>query len=125
MAIAMAIQYISAQGSQLRVGFTLTPSGNYPTGGDTVDFTTATQDPEFVGPVAAVEAFGPPLSLDIWSDAGNTALGYFPIEGTTNKNCKVKIVTAFNTEASAGAYSSVAASALTDSIVGEATFNKL
>jgi hypothetical protein len=125
MAMQVQITYAGKIGSSFRIGFVLVPSGSYVAGGDTVNFTTAIADPDFVGTIPQVEALGPPINFDVWSDAGNTAVGYFAVEGTTQANCKVKVVTAFNTEASAGLYSSVAASVLTDSIVGEASFNAL
>jgi hypothetical protein len=125
MALAVSITYVSKVGSQLRIGFKVAASGNYVAGGDTLNFATATQDPLFVGLCADVEALGAPISFDAWSNSGNIAVNYFPVLGTTQANCKLKVITAFNTEASAGAYSSVAASVLTDTISGEATFNCL
>jgi hypothetical protein len=122
MALAVTVTYLIKIGSQIRLGFKLAPSGTYPTGGDTVNFATAAQDPQFVGNVAAVEALGAPISLDIWSNGGNITTVYVPVVGTTNANCKMKGYSALTTEFSAAAYP---ASALADTIVGEATFNAL
>jgi len=121
MALAMSISYIKGDGPMIRVGFNLTPSGNYVVGGDIIDFTTATQDPAFVGDVAAVEALGAPISLDVWDAGGGIATGLFPVIGTTIKNCKVKAVTAYNTEAGVVSWASLA----TVKMQGEAMFNKL
>src|SRR5690349_5477812 len=69
MALAVSISDIKADGQQFRVAFNLTPSGSYSTGGDTVDFTKATQDAAFQGMAAYIDSSIGPVSLDIW-DAG-------------------------------------------------------
>lgn len=122
MALAVTITYVLRAGSQLRIGFKLAPSGTYVTGGDTVNFSTATADPTFVGMVPQVEALGAPLSLDIWSQGGNITTVYVPLVGLTAATCKMKGYSALTTEFTAAAYP---ASALADTIVGEATFNSL
>src|SRR5438270_710912 len=71
MAAVVSITSINSVGQQIRVAFNLILTGNYPTGGDTVNFATAVQDPAFVGMAAAVEALGAPISLDIWDQGGN------------------------------------------------------
>lgn len=122
MALAIKISNVQAAGQQLRVAFNITPSGNYITGGDTLDFTTATQDPAFVGMLAAIESFGPAVSLDVWDASGNIANGVFPIIGTALNNNKLKFTSAFNTELGAGAYPG---SLTGGKLQGEAIFNKL
>jgi len=124
MSLQVKITSVQAVGQQLRVAFNLIPSGNYTTavGGDTLDFTTAVPDPAFVGMLAAIESFGPALSLDVWDAGGNLANGIFPVIGTALNNNKVKFTSAFNTELGSGAYpGSITGSKLQ----GEAIFNKL
>lgn len=108
MAIKVSINNVIAikggQGALLVTG-NLVPSGNYVSGGDTVDFTGAVQDPALVGGAGPfIDSSLPVENLDIWSAGGNIANGYFPIIGTKQNNCKFKITSAFNTELSAGAY---------------------
>src|SRR6267142_1100828 len=108
MAVKVSIQNVSkivgGQGAFFVTGV-LVLTGNYVTGGDTIDFTAAVADPALVGGAGAfLECSLPLQQLDIWSQSGNIANTYFPVIGTTQKNCKVKIVSAFNTELGAGAY---------------------
>jgi hypothetical protein len=115
------ITYVHAQGSVIRVGFNLTPSGTYTTavGGDTINLATAAVDPSYVGMVPAIEALGAPIDFDIWDVSGNLANTYFPIMGNAQTNSKLKIASAFNTELGTGAYPG------TIKLIGEAVFNKL
>ena len=122
MALAMSITSVQAAGQQLRVTFKLAASGNYSTGGDTVNFATATQDPLFQGMIAAIEALGAPLYMSVQSNSGNIANLYFPVLGTGPTNNKLKIISAYNTELSAGPYPGGVTG---DTIVGEAIFAKL
>lgn len=121
MPLAVAISYVKSDGQMIRVGFNITPSGNYVPGGDPVNLAAASQDPAFVGLVAAVEALGAPVSLDIWDAGGGIQSGLFPVLGTNPTNSKMKVTTAFNTEAGAVAYSGLGIV----KAVGEAVFNKL
>jgi|SRR5579859_194229 len=121
MSLAVAISYVKSDGQLIRVGFNLTPSGNYVPGGDTVNLATASQDPSFIGSVAAVESLGAPISLDIWDAGGGIQSGLFPVLGTNLTNSKMKVITAFNTEAGAVAYSGLGIV----KAIGEAVFNKV
>jgi hypothetical protein len=123
MSLAVTITCVTRQGTQIRVGFKAAPGGTYTTGGDVINFATAAVDPLFVGNVPAVEALGAPLSLDAWSNGGNITTFYVPVLGTTIANCKLKGASALGTEFTGG--SAYPASALADTIVGEATFNAL
>lgn len=124
MALAVSITYAAKIGSQIRIGFKLTPSGTYVTGGDTVNFATATQDPLFVGEVAYVAAVGQPLNWDAWTNGGNITTQYAPVVGTSPAaGNKLKVLTSLGSEATGG--SAYPASVLADTIVGEATFNSL
>jgi hypothetical protein len=125
MAAAITITYALKIGSQYRVGFKAAFSGSYPTGGDTINFATATQDPLFVGMIPQVEALGAPVSFDIWSQGGNTTIGYVAQVGTTQANCKVRMMSALGTEVTAGTYASISSTIAADTVVGEATFNSL
>lgn len=128
MSVATTITYAIKIGTQVRVGFKLAFSGSYPSGGDTINFATATQDPSFVGNVAAVEALGAPISIDMWSQSGNIAMVYYPIVGTspaTGNKVKLVVTSSMGTEATAGTYASISSTIATDNVVGEATFNAL
>lgn len=72
---------------------TLTFSGNYPTGGDTLDFT---QVADKLPSTQIVQAF---------ADSQNGNAGYYvPVAGTALNNWKLKAFTGGGTEVSAGAY---------------------
>lgn len=121
MAQKVQLTYVKPEAGAIRIGFNLVQSGTYVTGvgGDTVDFTTATQDPSFVGTVAAIEALGAPISLDIWDVSGNIADTYFVTLGAAQNNSKLKICSSFNGELGSGAYPT------TIKLIGEAVFNRL
>jgi hypothetical protein len=120
MALAVTITKAGKFGAEYRIGFKLTPSGTYITGGDTVNFATATVDPSFVGVHPQVIALGAPLQFDAWTNGGNITTEYAPVLGTTQANCKLKVLTGLGTEATGGA--AYPASVLADTIVGEASF---
>jgi hypothetical protein len=122
--LAVTITYVDATGPVIRVGFNILPSGNYVTGGDTLNLSTAGQDPLYVGGVAAIEALGAPIDLDVWDASGDILFGVYPVIGATAATCKVKRTASgtFGTELSAGAYP---AGILADKLMGEAVFNKL
>ncbi len=72
---------------------TLTFSGSYPTGGDTLDFT---QVADKLPSTQIVQAFAE-------SQNGNSGY-YIPIQGTTLNNWKLKAFVGGGTEVGAGAY---------------------
>ncbi len=130
MAIKVSIQNVSKlSGGQggLLVSGVLIASGNYPAGGDILDFTAAVADPSLVGGAGAfLECSLPLQQLDIWSQAGIITVGYSAVVGTTQKNCKVKVITAFGVEAGAGPYSGIASGVvLTDNIAFQAITESL
>jgi hypothetical protein len=72
---------------------TLTFSGNYPTGGDTLDFT---QVADKLPSTQIVQAF---------AESQNGNAGYYtPVQGTALNNWKLKAIAAGGTEVAAGAY---------------------
>jgi hypothetical protein len=72
---------------------TLTFSGNYPTGGDTLDFTTVADK---LPSTQIIQAF---------ADSQNGSAGYYvPVAGSALNNWKLKAFTGGGTEISAGAY---------------------
>lgn len=77
---------------------TLTFSGSYVPGGDTIDWTTV------VGTQIGSRIFIGQALPTYGSVAGSTGDSYGPILGTALNAGKVKINTASNTELSAGAY---------------------
>jgi hypothetical protein len=111
MPLAITITSIDAGADNIFVFGTLTASGSYTTGGDTLDFTTAgTQIPASKVPVQA------------WV-GGSTGDSYGWLKGTALNNQKVKISTASGTELAAGAYPARITG--DTSIQFEAVFSKL
>jgi hypothetical protein len=72
---------------------TLTFSGSYPTGGDTLDFTT----------VASLLPSDQVIQVFADSQAGNSGY-YVPVQGTAMNNWKLKAFTGGGAELTAGAY---------------------
>jgi hypothetical protein len=90
---------------------TLAFSGNYPTGGDTLDFTSvASQLPS-------------DQSLQVFADSQNGNAGYYiPVQGSALNNWKLKCFSGGGTEVTAGAYPS---SVTTDIVQVTITARKL
>ncbi len=111
MPLAITINDIDGSADNVYVFGTLTASGSYSTGGDTLDFTTVASQ------IAASQA-----PVQVWV-GGSTGDSYSWVKGTALNNQKVKISTASNTELSSGAYPSrITGDA---SVQFEAVFNKL
>jgi len=85
---------VDGSGSNLLYAIgTLTFSGNYPTGGDTLDFT---QVADKLPSTQIIQAF---------ADSQNGNSGYYvPVAGAALNNWKLKAFTGGGTEISAGAY---------------------
>ena len=90
---------------------TLTFSGSYPTGGDTLDFTTvASQLPS-------------DQLIQVFADSQNGNAGYYvPVQGSALNNWKLKCFSGGGTELTAGAYP---ASVTTDVVQITITARKL
>jgi len=116
------ITFIDATGPQIRAGFKLAASGNYSTGGDTVNLAGAAAAPSFIGMVPQIEALGAPIAFNVWDQSGQITYIIAPVAGTTQSNNKVKFATALTSELSADAYPAGLTGA---QLVGEAVFNKL
>lgn len=72
---------------------TLAFSGNYSTGGDTLDFTTV------------ADKLPSTQLLQVFADSQNGNAGYYvPVQGSALNNWKLKCFTGGGTELSAGAY---------------------
>ncbi len=98
MALAMTPTLIDDGGDGVYVYGTIAASGNYATGGDTLDFTTI----QGKGAYSRVfQASALPVQVAVYGTTGDS-YGFVP--GTTLANGKVKINTASNTELGAGAY---------------------
>jgi hypothetical protein len=130
MAAAVSITSLTAGGNNITITFIVTMTGSYPTGGDSLNFATATQDPLFVGIAAQVMSLSL-VEIDVASQGGNLTRSYIPIcvkTGTPpviNPSTGVKLkvsTTAFGTEHAAAVYES---DILNDSISGSATFIKI
>ena len=113
MALAISITDVDAGGQNLCVFGTLTASGSYSTGGDTLDFTTVASQ------IGASQA---PLQVWIGGSTGD-ACTFIRTASPTLANGKVKINTASNTELGSGAYPARITG--DTNIQFEAIFNKL
>jgi hypothetical protein len=118
--LTVTITYIDSS-NVLRVGFNIAATGSYVTGGDTVNFSTASQDPLFQGMVAAIESLSAPIDLDIWDAGGDVTYILAAVIGATAATCKLKIASSLGSEIS-GAYP---VGITGGKIIGEAVFNKL
>lgn len=98
MAAALTVLDIDNSGKSIYATFLVTLSGNYSTGGDTIDFTTVIGK----GYLGRVFVAGKP-PLYGWATC-STGASMALILGTTLANNKLKINTASNTELAAGAY---------------------
>ena len=98
MAIALAVTDIDNSGKSVYLTVTMTFSGSYSTGGDTIDFTTVAGK-GYLGRV--FQASKPPL-YGYAAGSGGYSFGLIP--GTTLANGKIKISTTAATELAAGAY---------------------
>jgi len=96
MAITISLSPLNVDSSASNFVYaiaTLTFSGNYPTGGDTLDFTTVADK---LPSTTVVQAFAE-------SQNGNSGY-YVPVQGTALNNWKLKAFVGGGTEISAGAY---------------------
>jgi hypothetical protein len=130
MAAQVSIQTVDALGAEIYVSFNVALSGNYPAGGDVLNFTSggvlpATQDPAYIGLVAAVES-SQLLQMDVWSQGGNLARDYtaskVSVNPATGAKIKMNSVRGASTELTAGAYP---ADVTADTVTGFAIFTKM
>jgi hypothetical protein len=111
MSLAITINSVDTGADNVYVFGSLSVSGNYSTGGDTLDFTTVPSQ---------IPASQPPVQLWV---GGSTGDSYSWIKGTALNNQKVKVNTTSNTELASGAYPSrITGDA---SVQFEAVFSKL
>src|SRR5581483_9328293 len=98
MAVALAVTSIRTTRRHHEVEFKPTMSGNYAAGGDTLDFTAATD--------AAFKGFRKPSVAPEAIEANGSFGGHTvtPIVGAAANNSKLKFFTAPNTELAAAAY---------------------
>lgn len=83
MPAQIQINNIDASGGSIKVTGIIVLSGNYPTGGDTLNFATATADPTFIGLLASLISSSI-LNLDVYSMsgqqiAGSSSIAYDPV----------------------------------------------
>ena len=113
MALAISITSIDSGEDNLYIFGTLAASGNYASGGDTLDFTTVANQ------IGASQA---PLQVWVGGTTGDS-YGFVRAASPTLVNGKIKVNTASNTELAAGAYPSRITSDA--NIQFEAVFGKL
>lgn len=94
MALAISITDVDSASDNLTVYGTLAASGNYSTGGDTLDFTTV---------ASQITASQAPVQVRVGGSTGDS-YAFIPASPATMANGKVKVNTASNTELAAGAY---------------------
>jgi hypothetical protein len=94
MAIAINIIDVDAGSQNLCVLGSLVFSGNYATGGDTIDFTAV---------ASQIEASQAPLQVWVGGSTGDSC-AFIRSASPTLANGKIKINTASNTELTSGAY---------------------
>lgn len=101
MAIALEVRKVGQSRRHRKIIYKATPTGNYPTGGDTIDFTAATNPLSL--PLAFL-AFPPTVDQVGFLDslAGNDP-EY--VAGTTLKNGLLKLWNSQNNEHANGVYS--------------------
>jgi hypothetical protein len=139
MPAQVSLQTVDALGAEIYVTFNVALSGNYPVGGDPLNFTSggtlpATQDPAYIGLLAAVES-SQLLQLDVWDQSGNAINGANTINVAAVKSStspatggKIKVAalqsqgTSKDAEHAASAYEAAYTGA---SITGFAVFSKL
>ena len=96
MPITITLQPNNADGSGSNFFYaigTLTFSGNYPTGGDTLDFTQV------------ADKLPSTQIIQVFADSQNGNGGYYvPVQGSALNNWKLKCFSGGGTEVSAGAY---------------------
>jgi len=96
MPITITVQPNNVDGSGNNLFYaigTLAFSGNYPTGGDTLDFTTV------------ADKLPSDQIIQVFADSQNGNSGYYvPLAGSALNNWKLKAFTGGGTELSAGAY---------------------
>ena len=128
MAAAITIDRVSNDGETFHFNVTLT--GNYPAGGETLDFTKASYDPSFIGVAGPLPITSlPPIHISIEPNGGSSAATMLAnqlvaVLGATLATCKLVISAAssFGTEFTAGAYS---AGLLAMKISGYVTISKM
>lgn len=107
MALALTITSVTARNGVVSISGRIVASSNYATGGDTADFTKATQDAKFSGILAMIASSQPPSTFDVWTEGGNVTRSYAAVIGTAQNNCKVKFGgSTYASELAAGAYPS-------------------
>lgn len=94
MALAINITNIDSGDNDLYIFGTLSASGSYASGGDTLDFTTVANQ------IGASQA---PVQVWVGGTTGDN-YGFVRAAAPTLANGKIKINTASNTELAAGAY---------------------
>jgi hypothetical protein len=118
MALAISVTSVNKVQRDFIVRGSIVASGSYVTGGDTLNFATAT----FRLGVDGIKSSSAPTSIAVWSQGGAAITAYFdyrPILGTTQANNLLQVFVGAGTEVGAGAYP---AGVTSDTIEFEAYF---
>src|ERR1700685_359122 len=119
MAITITVQNVDASGPVVWATGSIAFSGSYPTGGDTLDWTTAI--PQVGRSGAATPSSSGAHQANFDSKNGNAGY-YVAVQGSAPNNWKVKCFQASGTEVTAGAYPT---SVTSDIIAFQAEFLKM
>jgi hypothetical protein len=119
MSLTITVQHVDATGILVSITGGVTFSGNYTTGGDTLDWTTVVEQIGQSGQVAVFAS--PPAQVTFESQNGNAGY-YVPVQGNALNNWKLKCFVGSGTEVGAGAYPS---SVTSDVVVFQALFPRL
>jgi hypothetical protein len=119
MALQLTLQNVDASGVVVWVTGTIAASGNYSTGGDTLDWTQIMN--QAVAASGAVPSAQSPQQVAIWSQNGSFNQ-YSPLQGSGLNNWKLKVAAPGGTEIGAGAYPGGVTG---DIIVFQAQFKRL
>jgi len=113
MSLTLTVRQFDADatGKQIFVAGTVTASGSYPTGGDTLDLSNQ----------SFIPSAQPPRQVSLFTQTGQV-YNYTWIQGSALNNGKVKIYAAGGSELAAGAYPSTI---LNDVIAFSAVYPKL
>jgi hypothetical protein len=118
MPLALSLLAVRPHGGFTEAVFSIVASGNYTTGGDTLDTTTLAGQNDSNGRALATNPSTPPVKVDIESQGG-TDYGYKYKAGASQSAGKLQVYAPGGTEISQAAYPGAVTG---DTIVGTALF---
>jgi hypothetical protein len=119
MSLSLTVQNVDATGVLISITGGVTFSGNYTTGGDTLDWTTVVEQ---VGQSGQVAVFATAPVVSTFDSQNGNSGSYIPVRGSALNNWHLKCFLGSGTEVGAGAYPS---SVTSDVVVFQAQFERL